>query len=218
MDFIFDPSLVLYLPLYELDGSSFTSKDAYGHLGTVTGALWRPQGHYFDGTDDKLDCGNPTGLQLTGDITIEAVVKPTTGADMFISSKDGGAGDRGWYFVILADGTVRFFVSYDGTKYSYINSSLTLTSGEWVHVCGVHLGTNLYMYVDHQDVSDVVSHGGGATSVELVINDSSVNYLIGEKAGVNRYNGLMGEYRAYNRGLNPLEVQHNDLATKWRYR
>ena len=40
MGFIFDPSLVLYLSLWKLDGDSFMSKDAYGHLCTVTGALY----------------------------------------------------------------------------------------------------------------------------------------------------------------------------------
>ena len=57
MNFIFDPYLVLYLPLYELDGASFMSKDAYGHLCTVIGALWRPNGRYFDGIDDRIDLG-----------------------------------------------------------------------------------------------------------------------------------------------------------------
>ena len=58
MDFIFDPSLVLYLPLYQPDGASFASRDAYGHLCTVTGALWTPQGRTFDGADDIIDLGN----------------------------------------------------------------------------------------------------------------------------------------------------------------
>lgn len=53
-----DPYLKLYLPLYELDGSSFMSKDAYGHLCTVTGALWRPNGRWFDKTSDIITCGN----------------------------------------------------------------------------------------------------------------------------------------------------------------
>ena len=32
MDYIFDSSVALYLPLCELDGTSFQSKDAYGHM------------------------------------------------------------------------------------------------------------------------------------------------------------------------------------------
>ena len=55
--FKLDPSLVLYLPLYELDGSSFRSRDAYGHLATVTGALWTPQGRTLMGQMTKLTAG-----------------------------------------------------------------------------------------------------------------------------------------------------------------
>ena len=54
MNFIFDPSLVLYLPLHQRDGSSFMSKDAYGHVCTVTGAVWTPEGRLFDGVDDYI--------------------------------------------------------------------------------------------------------------------------------------------------------------------
>ena len=70
MDFIFDPSMVLYLPLYELDGASFMSKDAYGHLCTVTGALWTSQGRDFDGIDDSITL--PTAFDSLTDLTLEA--------------------------------------------------------------------------------------------------------------------------------------------------
>ena len=52
--FILDPALRLYLPLWKLDGNSFQSKDAYGHLATVTGATKVLQGFSFDGVDDKI--------------------------------------------------------------------------------------------------------------------------------------------------------------------
>ena len=68
--FISDPSLVLYLPLYQLDGTAITSKDAYGHLCSVTGVTWRPDGRCFDGVDDEIDCGNGSSIQIGGAITI----------------------------------------------------------------------------------------------------------------------------------------------------
>ena len=52
--FLLDPSLVLYLPLYQLDGASFMSRDAYGHLGVNYGSTWTPQGRSFDGVDDYV--------------------------------------------------------------------------------------------------------------------------------------------------------------------
>ena len=54
-----DPSLVLYLPLWypasNMTGSSIISYDKNKVSGTVTGALWKPKGRYFDETDDTIN-------------------------------------------------------------------------------------------------------------------------------------------------------------------
>ena len=71
MDFIFDPSLVLYLPFYELEGASFASRDAYGHLCIATGTSRRRGARYFDGNDDRLDF--PSKITPVGAKTIEVV-------------------------------------------------------------------------------------------------------------------------------------------------
>ena len=44
MEFIVDPYLVLHLPLSELDGKSFMSRDAYGHLGAWVTTIRRDAG------------------------------------------------------------------------------------------------------------------------------------------------------------------------------
>ena len=78
MDFIFDPSLALYLPLYELDGASFMSKDAYGHSCTAIGALWRPNGRWLDGINDYINCGADTSFDISGTMTLEVWMKRTS--------------------------------------------------------------------------------------------------------------------------------------------
>src|SRR3990167_5915362 len=65
-EFGLDPSLVLYLPLWKKDGSSFMSDDAYGHLATVTGATWGSQGRTFDGVDDLIEANTVTTGGLFG--------------------------------------------------------------------------------------------------------------------------------------------------------
>ncbi|MDY6835496.1 MAG: hypothetical protein SVY53_11925, partial [Chloroflexota bacterium] len=44
-----DPELRLLLPLRYLDGNSFMSRDAYGHLCTNNGTVWHLGGRSFDG-------------------------------------------------------------------------------------------------------------------------------------------------------------------------
>ena len=130
MDFIFDPSLVLYLPLYELDGASFISKDANGHLCTVTGALWRPNGHYFDGTDDKIDCGAGTNLAVANEITIEAWINPESlgeGSAGRILSKNDIANYA--YLPIVANNSIAIY--FGSTQYPSDASVFTLNT--WQH-------------------------------------------------------------------------------------
>ena len=54
-EFIHDPSLVLYLPLYKHAGAVISDESHLGHLCTVTGALWRPNGRYFNGSTNKIE-------------------------------------------------------------------------------------------------------------------------------------------------------------------
>ena len=111
MNIIFDPSLVLYLPLYGQDGASFMSQDAGGHLCAVTGALWRPDSRYFDGIDDKINCGHSPALNLTSGVTVEVWFKPVSvSADNWagIFWKGGDWGNKGYHLIQLR--------SVDGSK------------------------------------------------------------------------------------------------------
>jgi len=119
MDFIFDPSLVLCLPLYERDGSSFPSRDTYGHLCTVTGALWRENGHYFGGLD-YLNCAQefsevkpPPGVTFDQGIATDgtnfygfntAAIKKLNSSWIQIASNDDPHTDIGEGTTHLADG------------------------------------------------------------------------------------------------------------------
>ncbi|KKN36480.1 hypothetical protein LCGC14_0773030 [marine sediment metagenome] len=66
--FVLDPSLVLYLPLYELDGQVVASKDAHGHKCTVTKATYTASGRTF-GTDADVETPS-LGLTDADDYTI----------------------------------------------------------------------------------------------------------------------------------------------------
>jgi hypothetical protein len=213
MNFIFDPSLVLYLPLHERDGSSFMSKDAYGHTGTVTGALWRPDGRYFDGIDDYINCGD---LDLPGnDVTIMAWIYVNTAPapgdyDGIVHIVDTGMHLRGTAagikFVFHRPGVVLL----DGTE------DLVKTS-TWHHVAASHphgnfSTANTLLYVDGvNDTGTALSGSGGA-------DYSSGDTYIGWNDDNNEFfDGIIGEVLIYNRILTPAEIQNNYLATKWRY-
>jgi len=225
MEFIFDPSLVLYLPLYELDGVSFASKDAYRHLGTVTGALWRPNGRYFDGTDDRINCGSGVSID---DITAKTI-------EVWLCSYgDAGAGrlvmkanaNASGFNVFYHDGVtekrlgfIQHFSTSLGLWKTPVNS---MSAEEWFHVAIVYdrasAGNDPTIYINaaSQVVTEEQAPADSATS------DAAQDLWVGARNNGGMpdapFYGLVGEVRVYNRLLNPQEVEHNYLATKWRYR
>ena len=217
MDFIFDPSLVLYLPLYELDGASIMSKDKHGHLCTVTGALWRPNGRYFDGTDDYIvvphnSCLNPG----TDDFTVICWAKNTVSAlGALVTKWEAGASYNGWVMAVNTDGTTRYqFFQNGGAGIRARESSDTVNDDAWHCVAGTYVLNNLPdIYIDGSLSNGTSNSVGNITDVS-----PSTDVRIGERTpGDWDYAGDIGEVFVYNRALTSLEIHHSYLATKWRY-
>jgi len=210
-DFIFDPYLALYLPLYELDGASFMSKDAYGHLCTVSGAIWTPRGRDFDGTDDFINCGTHSSLDIAGVITLEAWIKPDATALQSIFNAGGGVNDCYCIYTrTTANQMFSFRMNIGGTRYEITAGNYVTT--RYQHVAAVfHSTSEMYIYIDG------VPHTTTITTTSTARNFTGP--LIGKISdGSQPFNGKIGEARIYSRALSHLEVQHNYLATKWRYR
>ena len=219
-DFIFDPSLVLYLPLYELDGGAFKSKDAHGHLCTVTGALWRPDGRYFDGTDDEIDCGDISEFNSVSALTVEGWFKQTTidvNADIWVKRVD--AVNR-IALQTQTNGNMYCYLANAAEMHGSLDYSAVISSGVFFHGVFVFDGSlignanRLKMFVD--TVSQTLDFGAftvPATTADL----SGASFKLGQFI-TNDFDGTIGEIRVYSRALTPLEIQHNYLATQWRYR
>ena len=215
MKFIFDSSLVLYLPLHEMDGSSFMSRDAYGHLGTVTGALWRPNGRYFDGLDDGINCGHNSILDITEELTLETWVK-------LAALPDGGSANHvivgidGQYFLYQKDGGVdngkNIYLELWGTVTHIAKKTGDEVSGDWEHLVLRYSKSDgaLKLYIDSAEEYSFAF----AESLTTTADDLYIGGAPGEDRTID---GPIGEVRIYNRALTPGEIQSNYLATKWRY-
>ena len=214
MDLIFDPSLGLYLPLYELDGASFMSKDKHGHLCTVTGALWTPQGRDLDGGDDYLGFGaDIAAFKPATALTVGIWYKnDISEASTRIVSMAGVDSKQGWMLRAATDTAV--FHIHDGTAYRSVTST-SLTIGAWHFVVATYNKTDLRIYAE------------GALACTPTAETDDIQYItpaslhIGVREGldvVEFFDGKIGEVWIYNRALTPREIQRNYLATKWRYR
>ena len=214
MGFKCDSGLVLYLPFYELYGSSFMSKDAYGHLCTVTGALWTPRGRDFDGTDDKIVlndnlASSPLNFQ-SSDFTVEMWVQFISKTGIRSLFCRGLWGVDGFFFDLRGTNNLWFAFGSGYTGYTVSGFFTDTAIGDFVHLAFTKCGTILTGYnnlVPTTIATNAPNPASCARSTRFGIYETDIN----------PFAGLMGEARAYNRALTPLEIQRNYLATKWRY-
>ena len=214
MDFVFDPSLVLYLPLYQLDGASFVSKDAHGHLCSVTGALWRPNGRYFDGTDDSISCGNDSVLDFTTqNFTLEVWARLSELTSHKCLVVRGVENVSGYSFRIPNNERLWMETAQSGVRQSNYTAVDQVVANQWYHLVAIRSGTLAIFYRDTENIALEAA----AAIVNPATNTN--NFIVGDESGISfDMAGDIGEVRVYNRALTPLEIQHNYLSTKWRYR
>lgn len=218
MDFIFDPSLVLYLPLHELDGASFASRDALRHICVVSGTAWSSEGRTFDGVDDDIDIasGADSALDLITALTYEIWVRPLDGGDTygrFMSKTNAATNLRKILLGKDADDETNVRWEIGDLSPTVLSSGTgKMVSGAWNHVVGTYKNTpDRRIYVNGVQVANdappgtIVSTAGGRLWLGAIF------------PGNQNFFGSIGEVRVYNRVLTAPEVQHNYVATKWRY-
>lgn len=226
-DFLLDPNLVLYLPLWKMDGASFPSQDKHGLLCTVTGATWTPRGRDFNGTSDLISLGNPSQL-IFGNGTVDnafsiwAWAKMDDATNFAIITK--GIGAAAYEYAFYTQSTDLFSVSVysngdgnleRGRQYS---TALTSKEGQWLFFAGSYDGSGTVggfrLYLNAIRVDDTNLTAG----VYVALNDKGRNAIIGQKWETSTLNGIIGELAVYkNRVLTQIEFQNIMLATKGRY-
>jgi len=147
----------------------------------------------FDGDDDSVGTSD---IDLSGDFTIEAWIKPETlaGANRHIVVKGSS------YYFYWDMGTLEWIGTYDGAWTAKARWGST-TTGEWMHIVGVDNGTNLTLYVNGTEVDSAPSGSVGS-------NDK-ITY-IGAYLGIGGpFNGIIDEVSIYNRALTPYEVYNH---------
>ncbi|MBN1177534.1 MAG: LamG domain-containing protein [Dehalococcoidales bacterium] len=212
MNLLYDPGIVLYLPLYELDGSPFESHDPYGHLSTVTGASYTARGRSFDGIDDDINCGNSGVFDFNSAFTLAAWVKlGALGKTQFIICNRDPANKAGWALFYYSSN--KFYLQGgDGATWPCLN----VVSGN------VYSDTNTFYFLvaTFDDTGRLFVNGapdGTDTSAPLAASDYPT--LVGNDTYVpSPFEGVIGEVYAFSRALSHPEILHIYQATKWRYR
>ena len=151
----------------------------------------------LDGTNDAINFQNPSELQITGAITIEAWFNAGYVDNDYLVAKMGEAGSRGWDLSfdddapIAPDGWIMFRYSTDGSTvrsegYERVNAS------EWYYAVGVfNPSTYERFYLNGDLKSEDIS------SVPASQNDPSQNVYIGRYGGATTtyWDGIIDEVR-----------------------
>ena len=177
------------------------------------------QAFLFDGSNDKVDAGNASSVQITGAITMSTWVKwnvlPSggSGADwQTIFSKANGqfnapASDQ--YSFAVSDSSLAAILACDGTTRAQVNSMIStsnLKTNRWYHLAATWDGTTntngVKGYIDGVLVQQ-------ATSAIASGTDKGVNLHFGVQSGGFgvAHNGSIDETRLYNRALSAAEIQ-----------
>ena len=206
MGFKCDSGLVLYLPFYELYGSSFMSKDAYGHLCTVTGATWGLQGRVFDG-DDHIAVGATGLVQEQGTIILWLKVTTFESHGAPFSTNDNGGNDA-IRCEVGFPGAVKQLTLYDTTMGAQFFTVASFDN-TWGMLTTAWNATNMIGYSDLYKNFDVARDTTVTTNTLVIGRGFDLSRLL---------KGVVGEFWGYNRTLSIVEIAHIRAATKWRYR
>ena len=195
---VFDDCVAMYN--FEKD-----AKDLIGsNNGTVTGAslttnrLGQVNSAYsFDGTDDYIDLGSDTSLNITGDITLCAWIKttqsPIIGA--VLVGKDGGTTTEMQYRIALnSGGTVQI---NKGSHLNMATSTSTVNNGAWHFIVGTAISSTSTIYIDG------VADGTGTTGSQTTANNARIG---NRDYNITDYSGEMSFVGIWNVGLTADQV------------
>ncbi len=164
----------------------------------------------FDGTDDYVDCGSGSSLNITDAITISAWVKRgaiSSGSTAYTVVRKGGQTNivLDYCLVFGTGNNLNFGASKTTTTISSIASSDAITSTtNWYYFVGTFDGTNRKLYIN----GVLVNVSGGASS-----NTNVSNFYIGQKSdGTQLFNGLIDDVRIYNAAMPTSQIKENYYA------
>jgi hypothetical protein len=163
----------------------------------------------LDGSNEYIDCGNGTSLQITKGFTISCWAKldssASNGTLYIIAGKD--ASYKGWNLQRSTANKIVFYAE-TGTPSNLSDiatSSSTITDSNWHHYVGVFHGDGSTQSKIYIDGSDVTSNSGSTFST---MTDSGGNMHLGKSPRQTSYGwyGSISGTAIWNKALSATEV------------
>jgi hypothetical protein len=192
------------------EGSGTTAYDASDNSndGTLTNGVKYTEGKKngaleFDGSNDYVNCGSDSSLNIADAITMSVWVKPAvdmeaSGGWFIVYKKDERATSSG-YGIWIVDGQLGVWINNATRQY---NASLSVDT--WIYITGTYEDGSLKIYENgelkstHTDVTGSIS----TNAIDLIIGKEGPSYA-------NYFDGAIDEVRIYNRALSAEEVRYH---------
>lgn len=167
----------------------------------------------FDGTDDYVDCGDDTSLDITSAITLSCWVKPDVVNDTVnLVGRDDGTNRNFYFYLDSGNALVYWYLHLDGTQVETV-STTSMVAGEWMHICGTYDGSNQKLYINGTLEDDDAETGS--------IDNDDVSFTIGAReAGADRhFDGSIANVSIHSSALTQSQIQsimwknYADLST-----
>ena len=202
--------LVLYLPLDDDSGSSYT-KDLSpysntGNLYYISNPNWvdgiSGKCLDLDGSQEHVRCGNDSSLSVTTGFSVSAWIKPNAIVSWStILSKMGADDAHSAIYCYVSNSQIGLRL-YDSTGAQKTVTSSTISTNTWFHVVGTYDGSDMKLYIN-----------GALVDTELsvpTINTNTNDVRVGgnERWTTEIFDGLIDEVRMYSVGLNASEANY----------
>jgi Tol biopolymer transport system component len=194
------------------EGEGELAEDAArDHDGTVDGAEWVVGGKFgdalrFDGEDDLVEVADASDLQLSGDFTLEAWVKPSESQSWgpIVNKETSGFIGYQLYAGGETPGVAEGNVAQRDWELATVAGPEALPTEAWSHLALVCDGEHLRLFENGELADTGAACSAQASDGPLMIGGNDV---FGE-----HFEGLIDEVRVYDRALEAEEIA-SDEAT-----
>jgi len=189
------------------------SKDAYGHLCTVTGAEWGLQGRTFVPVGDRINL--PAGSVDLQVFTISMWICWNGGAGAvakMLFSNHETDGTDGYMFRLESDETIAVYCYNTAGAIAFAAQStgaVTVNTWHFVNLVCPGDGGTVQIYLD--TVPD-----GSTTQTAITYGTSVTRIGYGSESNI-PFAGIIGDVLVHSRVLSTTEMTHMRNSTTWRY-
>jgi hypothetical protein len=182
--------------------------------GSIVGGVTRVAGKtgsgalLFDGSTGYVDAGLPQKLNLTGQLTASAWIKPTSNAkqDVIIQDWDGTA--TPWYLRMYDNHTVAFgtyrFITFGVPPFEAKGTTaVNLTDGNWHFLAGTYDGTQFKVYVDGALVATLADPYGITRGNQPVNIGRNSN---GGEGSHDYFQGTIDDVKVFSSGFSDSDI------------